>query len=182
MASKKHKRKNQEPPIAVAYDRINPMGDTEQVISNGNNTLNEAIFRLLEEVSGYSISSEELPWQRSQNIAPFTPQLVTSSGDRMKENGDTLSNMTMEAPLVDNLDDIRSDDEKATDRDKGFEFYNPNAVEVHNESVCSTGGVATGALPLLFDKNGSRSKGKKKKRNKSDLNGAIDGLLTQIVR
>ena len=91
---------------------INPKNDVEITTEMGQ-TLNEAIDNLIEMVMMPSVSSEELPYQRSFN-EPLpdrgnvtgilqTPQLVGSRNDMYTRQGDTITNMTGSMPLAPNL-------------------------------------------------------------------------------
>ena len=117
------------------------------------------------------ISSEQKPWEGSFDIHPFTPQLIGSP-----PLGEPITNMTGSGPLVDDLDNPM---EKHGSGDNEDPFV---------ESMCGTGAISAGPMPMLFKPQGSKSKhtkngkNRKKKGKKKGLDYAIDGLLQEIVR
>jgi hypothetical protein len=85
-----------------SHIRRNPMGHTELVIARkgkkSEGTLNELsvqLMELLEEIAMSTmpaLSAEQLPNERATN-QPFTPQLVSSSGDQTRAIGDTVTDV-----------------------------------------------------------------------------------------
>lgn len=168
-------KKNQK--IEKIDYRLNPSGDLEQDRGDGEETLLEAINRLFEDNS-YAVSSEQPLYQRNTNVPPQTPQLIGSPGDSIRNNGETITNMASSLPIATNLSDVRLADDDRTDAGvDGMELYNPRNVEIYNESVCGTGAIATGALPLLF----KPSKRKRKKLGRGNGSVFSDDLHRSII-
>lgn len=86
-----------------AYVRLNPTGQKEFVrVKNGKdeetlNELSDYLDSLIEDIQFTNmpaLSAEQPPSQRITNqMAP--PQLVASGGDSIRNNGDTITNMTV---------------------------------------------------------------------------------------
>lgn len=178
-------KKNQE--IKEIDYRLNPSGDLEQDRGDGEETLLEAIAELMsEENHSYAVSQEEPLYQREVNVPPQTPQLIGSPGDNIRSNGDTITNMNSSLPITTDLSDVRLADDSRTDRGVdgkelydpiNTEIYNPINTEIYNESVCGTGAIATGALPLLF----KPSKRKRKKLGRGNGSVFSDDLHRSII-
>jgi hypothetical protein len=112
------------------------------------------------------ISSEQKPWEASFDVHPFTPQLIGTPS-----SGEPLTNMTGSGSVVDDLDNPM---EKHGFGDNEDPFI---------ESMCGTGAIGAGPMPMLFKPQGYVGDRKKKKKGKKkDLDFAIDGLLQEIVR
>jgi hypothetical protein len=90
-----------------AYTRLNPSGDKEFVVDDDEETLNELsedILDMLESVAfggplptgGGAGSSEQPQFDRQHNS--FTPQLVGSSGDQIRDAGEDVNNFTSSTP------------------------------------------------------------------------------------
>jgi hypothetical protein len=145
--------------------RVNQTGDVEQ-ISQDESLLSEAINNLLDILMLDGISSEQKPWEASFDIHPFTPQLIGQPS-----SGEPLTNMTGSGPVVDDLDNPK---EKHGFGDNEDPFI---------ESMCGTGAIGAGPMPMLFKPQGYVGDRKKKKKGKKkELDFAIDGLLQEIVR
>ena len=145
--------------------RVNQSGDVEQV-SQDEGLLSEAINNLLDILMLDGISSEQKPWEASFDVHPFTPQLIGTPS-----SGEPLTNMTGSGSVVDDLDNPM---EKHGFGDNEDPFI---------ESMCGTGAIGAGPMPMLFKPQGYVGDRKKKKKGKKkDLDFAIDGLLQEIVR
>lgn len=169
MASKKRIPKK-------THIRLNRSGDKELVRSNGQRALVEAIAGLMDQIA-FSVSAEEPMSSQARNVPPQDPQLIGSSGDTVRDNNETITNMASSMPLVTNLSDVRLSDDRRTDLESdGAELYSPINVEMYNETMCGTGAISTGALPMLFqpDYNG----GKKKRRLKNKKHEGIREMFT----
>jgi len=180
MANKNHKRQNNKTGDVKIGDidyRLNRSGDVEQ-ISQDEALLSEAIDNLLDILMLDGISSEQKPWEASFDVHPYTtnpfnstPQLIGPAS-----SGEPLTNMTSSGPLVDDLDNPMIK--------HGF----GDNEDPYVESMCGTGAIGAGPMPMLFEPQGLRSKhtkkgnNKKKKGKKKGLDYAIDGLLQEIVR
>jgi hypothetical protein len=172
MAIKKNTKK--------AHKRLNRTGGVELVRANGEGTLVEAIAGLMDQIT-YSISAEEPMISRAKNVAPQDPQLIGSPGDTVRDNNETITNMASSMPLVTNLSDVRLSDDVRTDLEKdGSELYSPINVEMYNETMCGTGAISTGALPMLFqpDYDGNGKGSKKKRRLKNKKHDGIRAMFT----
>lgn len=171
MAIKKNSKK--------AHKRLNRSGGIELVRSNGEGTLVEAIAGLMDQIA-FSVSAEEPMSSQATNVAPQDPQLIRSSGDTVRDNNETITNMASSMPLVTNLSDIRLSDDRRTDLESdGAELYSPINVEIYNETMCGTGAIATGALPMLFqpDYDGKGAGNKRKRRLKNKKHGGIRAMF-----
>lgn len=158
-----------------AHKRLNKSGDTELVRANGEGTLVEAIAGLMDQIA-YSVSAEEPMNSRARNVAPQDPQLIGSPGDTVRDNNETITNMASSMPLVTNLSDVRLSDDRRTDLESdGAELYSPINVEMYNETMCGTGAISTGALPMLFQPDYN---GKKKRRLKNKKHEGISAMFT----
>ena len=173
MANKNHKSKKKQTGDVKIDDidyRVNQSGDVEKV-GEDNSLLSEAINNLLDILMLDGISAEQKPWEGSFDVHPFTPQLIGSP-----PLGEPITNMTGSGPLVDDLDNPM---EKHGFGDNEDPFV---------ESMCGTGAIGAGPMPMLFKPQGLKPKGakngrkKKKKAEKSGFEYAIDGLLQEIVR
>ena len=177
------KKNSQE--IDDAYTILNPSGDEELVRQNKEegteeHTLVEAIAGLMDQIT-YSISAEEPMISRAKNVAPQDPQLIGSPSDTVRDNNETITNMSSSMPLVTNLSDVRLSDERRTDLESdGAELYSPINVEMYNETMCGTGAISTGALPMLFqpDYDGKGSANKRKRRLKNKKHDGIRAMFT----
>ena len=169
-------KKNPKKPLK-AFNRLNRSGDKELVRPNGQETLVEAIAGLMDQI-GYSISAEEPLINQANNVPPQDPQLIGSPSDTTRDNNETITNMSSSMPLVTNLSDVRLSDDKRTDLEKdGAELYTPVNVEMYNETMCGTGAIATGALPMLF-KPDSSIDNKRKRRQKKRKHEGIRAMFT----
>ena len=160
-----------------AHKRLNRSGDIELVRANGEGTLIEAIAGLMD-VVGASISDEQPLSNRARNDSPQEPQHIRSSGDTAGE-ARSITNMTSSAPLVTDLSRI-SDDRKGSLEKDGAELYSPINVKMYNETMCGTGAISTGALPMLFqpDYDGSGKGRKRKRRLKNKKHDGIRAMFT----
>ena len=185
-----------------SHVRRNPMGHTELVIARkgkkSEGTLNELsvqLMELLEEIAMSAmpaLSAEQLPNERATN-QPFTPQLVSSSGDQVRANGDTVTNMRASTPLASPSPEVQKLGKKASGyrstsgRNQNYIMAEPqgNSIDVKGlrESVTGTAGIAI--APMGYDTIGSTPKRHKKRKptkmtmEYSDMRNEIDRLLNE---
>ena len=144
-----------------AYTRINPSGHKELVVDDDEETLNELSNDVLDMVESIEFSApatgggagspEQIAFDRRHNR--FTPQLVSSSGDKVRNDGDTITNIAASLSSVpDNLEKSRAKSNVGTKthrgkppRNKYIAGNNGDGLDygaTYSESFTGTGAIA----------------------------------------
>ena len=188
-----------------AYTRLNPNGDEEFVIDKKGekeetlNELSDSISSLLEymDFGGQmtAMASGQLPNETAVNVdmpSDKTPQLVSSRGDRVRANGDTLTNMTLSLPqLADSPElsraksKINANASRSGGRNKYITGSSGDSIDncvTHNESFTGTSGIAIAPTQYQVVNTDNKKKPrfpKKSKVSENDMAQSLDDMLLE---
>lgn len=174
--------------------RLNPMGHKELVVRRDNNEeqtlseLSDDIDGLIEdiEMSSVDATSTEQPTFDRDNNRMGTNQYVGGRGDRVRESGDSITNMSGSTPLAADGPDLskaksnlRGNPTTGTSSNKYIAGSRPSdiaEISVQAESFTGTAGLAFSPMPLNI---GSRPKKKKKSSSSENIMKSLKDLLVE---